>query len=359
MTRLQKPATRPRRVLLAAIAAGLVTALLGAAAIPRPPSLSADVSGDDELIDTVHQLLADDPGVRDRLSVAVIDGGTVRTAHFGAMDATEYEIGSVTKTITGSLLADAIERGEVRADTPLGDLLDLGTSPAASITLDELATHSSGLPRLPMSLGMIVSAIVSQYRASDPYGATIAELEQSARDTELGEREFVYSNFGFALLGQALAEAAGTDYATLAEERVLGPLGMAHSYVPTTPAGLRDDAPTGYSVAGRPADAWTLGADAPAGSARSTLADMIAYTIAQRDGAAPGSAATEPMAPAGESGEVGYAWLTTDGVTWHNGGTGGFTSWVGFDRESDRAVVVLNGTAATVDDLGFGLMATD
>ena len=86
---------------------------------------------------------------------------------------------------------------------------------------------------------------------------------------------------------------------------------------------------------------------------------MVAYTTAQRDDEAPGVAATEPIAAAGESGEIGFAWLTTDGVTWHNGATGGFTSWIGFDRESDRAVVVMNGTAADVDALGFALMEVE
>jgi len=347
------------RTVLVAAAAALVALVAGAAAIPRPPGLSSEVSGDDALIAEVRGRLADMPGVRDRLSVAVIDGDEVRTAIFGATDATEYEIGSVTKTVTGSLFAEAIDRGEVTTNTTLGDLLDLGDSPAASVTLEELATHSSGLPRLPVSFGTVVSSIVAGYRASDPYGSSLAELEAQARGAAVGEKEFLYSNLGFALLGQALASAAGTDYPTLAAERVFEPLDMDDSYVPTAPAELRDGAPTGYTASGRPSDAWTLGADAPAGSARSTLADMVAFATAQRDGTAPGVAATEPRASSGESGEIGLAWLTTDGVTWHNGATGGFTSWIGFDRDSGRAVVVLNDTAANVDDLGFALMGVE
>jgi len=350
---------RSRTILVAGIAAALATAVAGAAAIPRPPSLSTEVSGDEQLVAEVRRQLEGTPGARDRLSVAVIDGDEVRIARFGATDATEYEIGSVTKTITGSLLADAVERGEVTTDTALGELLDLGDSPAASVTLEELATHSSGLPRLPVSIGSVVSAILATYTASDPYGSTLADLEADARGAALGEKEFLYSNLGVALLGQALAAAADSDYPSLAQQRVLGPLGMDDSYVPTSPDELRANAPTGYTAGGRPTDAWTLGADAPAGSARSTLADMVAYTTAQRDDEAPGVAATEPIAAAGESGEIGFAWITTDGVTWHNGATGGFTSWIGFDRESDRAVVVMNGTAADVDALGFALMEVE
>lgn len=347
---------RSRKTLAIAIAAAVAAFGIGAAAIPRPPALSAQSSGDAELVAEVRALLAQNPGARDRVSVAVIDGDTVREAHFGATDATEYEIGSVTKTVTGSLLADAIERGEVEAQTPLGDLLELGSSPAASVTLEELATQSSGLPRLPVSAEKIITSIVANYRAADPYGSTVDELVASAREVELGEKEYLYSNLGFSLLGNALAEAAHTDYPALAAERVFGPLGMDDTFVPESTDDLADGAPTGFTASGRSSDPWTLGADAPAGSVRSTLADMAGYARAQLDETAPGVAATEPIADAGESSTIGYAWHTTDGVTWHNGATGGFTSWVGFDRDSGRAVVVLNNTAVPVDELGFALM---
>jgi CubicO group peptidase (beta-lactamase class C family) len=344
-----------KRTRIVAVAAALVAFALVAAAMPRLPQLSTEVSGDAALIERVRDL-ATATGARDRLSVAVLEGDDVRVAHFGATDSTEYEIGSVTKTVTGSLLADAIERGEVTADTPLGDLLDLNDSPAASIPLEELATHSSGLPRLSSSVGQFVSAFIGNLRASDPYGASVDELVDRAADTDLGEGEFGYSNFGFALLGQALAASADTGYGELAAERVFAPLGMRDTFAPDSADDLEPDAPTGYTASGRRSDAWTLGADAPAGSVRSTLADMVTYVRAQRDGTAPGVAATEPVAAAGAESRIGYAWITTDGVTWHNGGTGGFTSWVGFDRETGRAVVVLNNTAVSVDELGLALM---
>ena len=345
----------PRRAVVAAVTALAVFAA-GALVSPRPPQLSSDTRGDDRLVAEVRRLLDGEGAVRDRLSVAVIDGAEVRTAHFGATDDTEYEIGSVTKTITGSLLADAIDRGEVTGSTPLGDLLDVGGSAAASITLDELATQSSGLPRLPLSAGMIVSAIVANFRASDPYRSTLADLESDARASAVGEKQFLYSNFGFALLGQALVAAAGADdYEALAAQRVFEPLGMRDSYAPSSRDGLRDTAVEGLTATGRSAAAWTMAADSPAGSTRSTLADMVRYARAQLDGTAPGVAATEPRADAGES-RIGFAWLTSDDVTWHNGQTGGYASWVGFDRDADRAVVVLNGSSVSVDDLGLALM---
>lgn len=340
-----------------AVVIGIAALMIGILARPERPSLSTQTSGDPALVEQVRSELAAQPGVRDRLSVALIDGNTVRWAHFGAAANTEYEIGSLTKTVTGMLLADSIERGEVRADTRLGELLDLGTSGVAAVTLEELATHRSGLPRLAISLGQVVPNLIAQWRATDPYQATVEELVAQARSTQLGPREFAYSNFGMALLGQALAAAAGTTYQDLVTVRVLAPLGMTNSYLPITKDGLRPDAPTGFTKSGRHSDAWTLQATAPAGGIRSTPADLVSYARAILDDEAPGTAALKPRADAGEVGRIGFAWLTdASGVTWHNGMTGGYASFLGLDQESGRAVVILSSTAVSVDDLGFTLL---
>jgi hypothetical protein len=83
---------------------------------------------------------------------------------------------------------------------------------------------------------------------------------------------------------------------------------------------------------------------------------MVVYARSQLDGTAPGVDATRPRAGIGGDGRIGFAWTATDGITGHNGQTGGYASWVGFDREAGRAVVVLNGSSVSVDDLGFALM---
>jgi CubicO group peptidase (beta-lactamase class C family) len=105
---------RHRRVRLllggSAVAVGLVAAvaLAGALIRPSPPSLSTAVTGDVALAARARPLL---PGALDRVSIAVVDGAAVTYAGFGADEHTEYEIGSVTKTFTAALLADAVERG--------------------------------------------------------------------------------------------------------------------------------------------------------------------------------------------------------------------------------------------------------
>ncbi|SDS30848.1 serine hydrolase domain-containing protein [Microlunatus soli] len=342
----------PTRTVIMIVVAALIIGS-GVLTMPRPPKLSTQVAGDRGLIDQVRQRLG--PGPHDRLSVAVIDHDQVRTARFGADEDDSYEIGSVTKTFTGSLFAIALERGEVRHDTRLSELLDVGDGPVGDITLRQLATQSSGLPRLPTGVLNTLRTVISALRADDPYPQDPATLIEEARRASVGEKRYLYSNFGMSLLGAALAAAADTDYQSLVSQRITGPLHLG-----STRPGTADDPHIGYTASGRPSANWVMGAYSGAGGLRSTLPDMITYIRAQADGSAPGADALRPIAPAGKQ-RIGYAWMTTTTVgggtiTWHNGGTGGFTSFVGFDRDAGRAVVVLNNTATSVDDLAVGLL---
>lgn len=351
--------TTPRKRRTLAVAAGIaaVTVVLGVIAMPRPPALAPLSSGEEGFAGAIADHVRASGGTLDRVSVAVIDPDGDRRAHFGATDDTEYEIGSVTKTMTASLLAIAVDRGEVRMDTPLGDLLDLGDSAAAAITLEQLATHHSGLPRLASSPASMVHALLSQIRASDPYAMTRDDLVAAARGARVGDKTFVYSNFGYALLGHALAAAAGTEWHTLVADRIFAPLSMHNTSAPVSPDDLGPDPATGYTAGGRTSAPWTLGGDAPAGSVRSTTADIVTYLSAQLDETAPGSRAATPVTAADGDDTIGLGWFTRDTVVWHNGGTGGFSSFVAFDRDADRLVVVLANTAnnAAVDALGGAL----
>ncbi|UCR88277.1 serine hydrolase domain-containing protein [Mycetocola spongiae] len=345
------------RAILAALAGALVI-LLGICTLPSPPRLAAEATGDAALIQRTRDLLAARGGVDNTVSVTVIEGEATRSAEFGADRETAFEIGSITKTLTAALLAEAIRRGEVRADTRLGELLDLGDSPASRITLESLAMHTSGLPRLPATPGVILSAILSQYRASDPYHWEVPELIEQARAAKLSDAGTVsYSNFGVALLGQGLAAAADTDYRSLLTARVLEPLGMTANALPLTPARLPAHAPTGVTAAGRAAAPWTMHAYAPAGGLRATATEMTGFTRALLDGTAPGIEALEPRAEAGEGGHIGLGWfITPENITWHNGGTGGYSSFIALDRSAGRAVIILSSAANPVDDVGIALL---
>lgn len=315
-------------------------------------------TGDADLIRRVEPLLRA-AGVRDRASVVDLRDGSTVEAHFGASRDTVYEIGSITKTMTGLLLAEVSTSGGLGAQTVLGSLLDLGTSPAAAVTLEELVSHRSGLPRLPSDALDSGDEAALQHR--NPYLEDLATLLKQARGAKIsGRGSFRYSNLGVALLGQALAAHAGVPYPELLGREVFGRFGMKQTTVPLTKDDLPLGASSGWSADGAPEEPWTLNSYAPAGGVRSTPADMTRYAAALLDREFPLAWALDPRWDAEEGSQVGYAWMTdrVDGrdITWHNGGTGGFASMLALDRTRARAVLVVVNTAVAVDEIAIRVL---
>jgi CubicO group peptidase (beta-lactamase class C family) len=215
----------------------------------------------------------------------LVDGSTVTYANFGANEDTDYEIGSITKTFTGLLLADAIERGEVVADAQLGTLLPLAGAPLADATLAELASHRSGLSAQGMQLDETIPFLLRLQMHRNPFVQDRDGVLAIARKATLTKRgDFVDSNLGTALLGHALAAAAHTDYVTLVQQRLLTPLGMSATSLPLTATDLPTEAPTGYSADGMAEAPRTINGWAPAGGARSSPRDMARFARALLDG---------------------------------------------------------------------------
>ncbi|MFJ5699836.1 serine hydrolase domain-containing protein [Arthrobacter sp. NPDC093139] len=282
-------------------------------------------------------------------------------ASIGAPLDADYEIGSVSKGITGLLYADACTRGELGPDTTLGDALPLGDCPAARVTLAAVSRHASGLPGLPTSARPLRRTAAFLLHGTNPYGETLEELLAQARTVRLSAPRPRYSNFGFELLGHAVGAAAGMSYRALVRERLALPLGLDSIYMPATAAELGPHAITGRSRSGRPRQPWTGEALAPAGGIRAAIGDMARLVQALLDGSAPGMAALDPVANfAGPAARIGAAWMTLRvkgrDITWHNGATGGFRAWAGLDREAGTGVVLLSATAVMVDRQGFRLL---
>ncbi|WP_181373222.1 serine hydrolase domain-containing protein [Massilia glaciei] len=212
-------------------------------------------------------------GVVPGLVIGTIIGKERRVSAFGvvsrvaprAPDAdTVYEIGSVSKTFTALLLADAVARGEVKLDDPVGALLPGYAIPrhqGRAISLLDLATQTSALPRLPLNL--------MPKRADNPY-ADYAEADLKtflagyALPRAPGAR-YEYSNLGYGLLGQALAAQAGKPYAELVRQRIGAPLGMHSTGVALTPA-MRAQLAPGHGARGQQVSNWDF--PAPARCAR-------------------------------------------------------------------------------------------
>ncbi|MFG3435848.1 serine hydrolase domain-containing protein [Nonomuraea sp. NPDC047897] len=362
--------------LLSAVAVA-VLAVLAVLAMPRPPRLGPETTGDAALARSVRQAAGDGAGHRG-MSVALIEGGRVRFAGVGDSGGpvprpvgpdTPYEVGSIPKVMTGMLLADLAEEG-LSPDTPVRDLLPGLSGATGSVTLAELASHRSGLPRLRTTPLMLARAALGSYTGADPYAGAGPQdvLADAAAVSPDGKRgEVAYSNLGMALLGLALADHAnaprspGGGYAALLRTRLLEPLGMSA----TTVLGPRDPLPAGHASGqgenGMPMDPWRDHGYAGAGGATwSTAADVARLVQATMNATAPGSAAATPRFTDSGDRRIGYGWFTDKHghreITWHNGATGGFSAYAGFDRAAGRGVVVLANTSRSVDAVGLRLL---
>lgn len=289
-------------------------------------------------------------------AAAVIDNNTVTRAWHCADPAQierispdrAFEIGSVSKTMTAALLADLIEQGRASLDDPLAGYLPEHTAvpdyKGQPILLRHMVTHTSGLPALPSRMAMPDPA--------DPYAALNAEaLLASLADVRLSEApgtSFAYSNFASMLLSWAVARHAGRDFESLLDERLFTPLGMEGAYVNARPEGVREA--QGHLPSGQATPPWRFASNlAGVGGVRATLNDMVRYASAQLGHTHTPIASALTLTQQPVQAGMGMNWIRRqiDGRTLHlhEGGTGGFSALVGFDRERGQAVIVLSDTA--------------
>ncbi len=282
---------------------------------------------------------------------------------------TVFEIGSITKTFTAALLAEEVLGGKVKLADPVQKYLPEGVTLAQvgdrPIELGDIATQRSGLPRMPPNFAP--SNPVDPYADFD--AKKLWEAVSTVRPTRAPGAAYEYSNFGFGLLGEILGRETGTSYRDLVKTRIFVPLGMTSTDTVLGDALERRSA-QGYAPGGMPVHHWALDAFAGAGAINSTATDMLAYLRANMAASADASAsalsralamAHEPRADMGPDAKmrIGLAWMTTPlGVgRWHNGGTGGFMSFIGFTDDGKRGVVILSNMGnRSVDPIGFHLL---
>ncbi|MEW6581728.1 MAG: serine hydrolase domain-containing protein [Actinomycetota bacterium] len=280
---------------------------------------------------------------------------------------TVFEIGSITKVFTATVLADMAEEGLVDLEDRVQRYLPHGIElpvRGRPITLLDLATHASGLPRLPP--GLLRRALRQR---SNPYaGFTTKHLELAVGHARLrrgpGER-LRYSNFGFGLLGYLLARRAETGYEELVRERICDPLGLADTRISLPPEALPRFA-DGHSRRGHQVPHWDIPALAGAGALRSSVADLLRFlTLHLREPTTRlGRAARTTREPRAHRGKLvqclGWLDVPLQGhphrVLWHSGGTGGFRSFLGAVHETETGVAVLGNCVRSVDAVGFRIL---
>lgn len=277
---------------------------------------------------------------------------------------TVLEIGSVSKVFTTLLLAEMVGRGEVALEDPVQRYLPASVKvPERNgrvITLLDLATATSGLPRLPALQPTDPTNPYLDYRAEQLY----AFLNGYTLPRDPGA-SYEYSNLGMGLLGHALERRAGKPYEALVTERLLEPLGMRDTRITLT-APLAARLAQGHDVSLEPVRTWEFDVLAGAGAWRSTVNDMLRFMAAcvSPPAGRVGDAirlAIEPKRPAVPPNlSIGLGWhvLQRNGkrIVWHNGQTGGYHSFVGFDPASGANVVVLSASAGDIDDIGLHVL---
>jgi len=325
------------------------------------------------LSDSVKAVIRDNVnnGKHQSLFVGIVDENDVEYYYYGETakdenpidENTIFEIGSVTKVFTTLILADMVEKGEVNLNDPIDKFLPEGVSTPSkngrTITLFDLATHSSGLPRMPDNFPISDMNEQFQYDREEMYDS-LSKVELSR---EIGS-EYEYSNFGVSLLGHILSLQAGQSYEELLQERVLDKFGLESTCVKQCDE-LRDRFAKPH-LFGFPANELNLSDDmSGAGEIRSSGKDMLtflSYAMGLKDSDLRSSfeLTQKVNRQIDDKLSIGLAWHMLQKedrtIIWHNGATNGFTSFVGFDPESNQGVVVLTNSLNIVDDIGVWLL---
>lgn len=342
----------------------LLIAVLGTASFSSAQDLPEDVKQNIETRIN-HELT---PGI----VVGILDAKGVKYYSFGMKSLTGktpvnehsvFEIGSVTKTFTGIILAEMVLKGEVKLEDPLQLYVPKGvtvpTRNGSVIKLVDLTNHTSALPSFP---GNATPANPSNPFADYSEKQLYDFLSSYTLTRDIGS-QYEYSNYAVGLLGHVLAAKQGVSYEQLMINVIAKPLDLKNTRITLTPE-MKQNLALGYS-GGVQAENWDLPTLAGAGAIRSTTEDMMKYVRANmgrvKSNLYPAMQLSQKNSrEAGAMPMVGLGWhimtLGNQEIIWHNGGTAGYKSFVGFIKGEDKAVVVLSNSTVSVDDIGAHIL---
>jgi CubicO group peptidase (beta-lactamase class C family) len=275
-----------------------------------------------------------------------------------------FEIGSISKVFTGTLLAEMQVRGEVDEQDAAQDHAHEGVTiprfAGTPIRLIDLATHMSGLPRMPDNMNPADPTNPYADYSVDQLHSFLSALKLKR---DVGAKH-EYSNLGAGLLGHLLAAINKSSWEELARSRILDPLGMTMTAVVLTPE-MTHQLARGHDESGEQVNNWDIPTLAGAGALRSNAEDMLKFldanlaTDASQLTAAMQSS-QRPRVDTGKATKIGLHWFTqrTDKheLLWHNGGTGGYHSFRAFDPSRRVGVIILANSTHSLDDLGLHLL---
>jgi CubicO group peptidase (beta-lactamase class C family) len=310
-----------------------------------------------------------------QLSISVID--STGEYYYGALRSSDtlrttdnrdrlFEIGSISKVFTSSLLAYEVVENGLNPDGSVHEVLNFDLKDSVDVTYKQLSNHTSGLPRVPG--GFIWNVI---FHSDNPYQNFTDEKlrEYLSEDLEMDAdpgTEHSYSNLGAGFLGYVLELKTGKSYDELLNERIFSPLGMTYSTLNRSE--FEDLLVAGVHHRGGDAANWDLASLVAAGGIYSTAEDMVKFADAQLDSANEVySYQQEPTYTISDTREMALGWYIIsrdngDRIYWHNGGTGGYRSSMTLNPDHGTAVIVLSNISAGhsrasyIDHLSFDLL---
>lgn len=277
-----------------------------------------------------------------------------------------FEIGSISKVFTSTVLAELVKEGKVKLEDPVQKYLPSSVHvPSRSdkpITLGTLSEQNSGLPRMPSNMHPADQANpYADYSVQQMYD--FISGYQLTRDPGA---LFEYSNLGVGLLGHALSLSTGLPYEEMERKRVWEPLKMTNTAITLTPW-MKQHLALGHDEAGSVVKNWELPTLAGAGAIRSTTIDMLKFASAnlhpERGKLEDAMAFAHQVraSAGGPNANIGLNWMirtnNNSSIVWHNGGTGGYRTFLGLDPAKKTAVVVMTNTGGIgADDIGMHLL---
>ena len=278
-----------------------------------------------------------------------------------------FEIGSITKTFTATLLADFVINKTVNLDDPIQEYLEVPLKIQEPITLQQLANHTSGLPRLPSNLSLLKLTSSNPYKDYDQM-LLYEYLSEKIKLDHDPNSKVAYSNLGAGLLGFILAKKERSTYNTLLKDKIFDKYNMTNSS--TIKKDIEDRLVLGRDKKGKLTSNWDFDALAGGGAIKSSVEDMSKYGLAQFDSANVILKLTrKPTFSVSKNTNIGLGWFLVEKennnpLLFHNGGTGGYTSSMVLDTNKKNGVIILSNVSAfsksmgNIDNLAFEILKT-
>lgn len=295
---------------------------------------------------------------RAQLSIALIEKGNVNFYGFKKEkdsilefenSGNVFEIGSITKVFTATLLADFVLDNKIKLDDNINDFLDFNLKDSIVISFKQLGTHTSGLPRVPISLSSPDLSLENPYKDYGEEKLKVYLSEKLELDEEPGIKS-AYSNLGFGLLGYLLEKIDNTTYEELLHTKIFSKYQMSHST--TNRDNIQGILIKGLNDKGDEVPYWDMAIHMGAGGILSNVQDLSNFALAQFDDSNKALKITRAKHfTVDDNYSTGLAWglikMESGEVwDWHNGGTGGYTSSVILNTSTKNGIIILSNISA-------------